>query len=247
MANPKKSRTVHVEALGDELSIYDWQRLQMHSLNPTAAQVWQMCDGHTSPQEMAARLGTPQAEVVVWHSLDELTKAHLLQNEVEKPVWYQTTSRRQFIKLGAAVALPVIVSVAVPTPVMAASAPRTITRTTHVGTVVGTGGYSVFAAFVNPITDAEIAACAPTCITYTWTGGNAATLPDPAAIFLSQALGGPRADSGIGMSQPVDDSPGEHCNYPAMWTGNRPYLGLELQYTLGATWVVGDMTVTLWR
>ena len=52
MQHPKKIETVHVEMLDDELCLYDWQRLKVHNLNPTAAKVWQLCDGQTSPQEM---------------------------------------------------------------------------------------------------------------------------------------------------------------------------------------------------
>lgn len=122
MTNPKKSQTLHVENLGDELSVYDWQRMQMHSLNPTAAQVFELCDGETSPEQMAARLDTPHAEAVVWQSLAELEKAKLLEVEAEKPAWHENgLSRRQFLKLGAAVTAAAIVSIVVPSPAAAQS------------------------------------------------------------------------------------------------------------------------------
>jgi hypothetical protein len=40
MPNPKRAENVHVETLGDELRVYDWQRKEVHALNPTA-RVWQ--------------------------------------------------------------------------------------------------------------------------------------------------------------------------------------------------------------
>ncbi len=117
MSNPKKSQTLHIETLNDELSIYDWQRLQMHSLNPTASAVFEMCDGETSPAQMAKRLEAPEA--VVWQSLDELGNAHLLSEAPEKPAQYQGMTRQQFLKLGGAVALASIVSIVVPRPAAA--------------------------------------------------------------------------------------------------------------------------------
>ena len=69
MPTPKRAETVHVEQLGDELCIYDWQRKEVHALNPTAARVWQQCDGQTSPQQiaaaLAAELNVPNAEELV--------------------------------------------------------------------------------------------------------------------------------------------------------------------------------------
>ena len=42
---PRQSPTTHTEQLGDEASVYDWARAQVHALNPTAARVWRQCDG----------------------------------------------------------------------------------------------------------------------------------------------------------------------------------------------------------
>ncbi len=56
MPNPQQSATVHVETLGEEVCLYDWQRKEVHALNPTAALVWQQCDGQTSPEQIVGRL-----------------------------------------------------------------------------------------------------------------------------------------------------------------------------------------------
>jgi hypothetical protein len=53
-SHPQRATNLHIEQLGDELAIYDWERKEVHALNPTAARVWQLCDGQTSPAHMAA-------------------------------------------------------------------------------------------------------------------------------------------------------------------------------------------------
>lgn len=40
--HPRPSSTTHTEQLGDEASVYDWARAQVHALNPTAACVWRL-------------------------------------------------------------------------------------------------------------------------------------------------------------------------------------------------------------
>ncbi|NOY99817.1 MAG: PqqD family peptide modification chaperone [Chloroflexi bacterium] len=127
MTHPKKSQTLHVENVGEELSVYDWQRQQMHSLNPTAASVFELCDGETSPEEMAENLDAPKE--LIWQSLGELEKAKLLEVEAEKPSWHeQSISRRQFLKVGSAVAAAAIVSIMLPSPAAAQSAPPPATN-----------------------------------------------------------------------------------------------------------------------
>jgi hypothetical protein len=132
MASPKRAETVHVEQLGDELCIYDWQRKEVHALNPTVARVWQLCDGQTSPHEiaaaLAAELDVPNAEELAWLALSKLEKAHLLAEEVVRPARRRVLPRREFLKLGIAVAvLPVIRSIAAPAPVAAQSPTPTAT------------------------------------------------------------------------------------------------------------------------
>src|SRR5262245_41617721 len=134
MPTPKRAETVHVEQLGDELCIYDWQRKEVHALNPTAARVWQQCDGQTSPEQIAAtlvaELNLPNAEELVWLTLSKLEKAHLLAEDVVKPARRRVLPRREFLKLGIAVAvLPVVQSIVAPTPVEAQSPVPTNTPT----------------------------------------------------------------------------------------------------------------------
>lgn len=122
---PRKIQTIHVEELENELCVYDWQRKEVHNLNRTAALVWELCDGHTSPTQMAATLraefDTPYAEDVVWMALQELEQAHLLESTDIQPVDRSLMSRRTLIKrMGVAAALlPVVVSIVTPGPVQA--------------------------------------------------------------------------------------------------------------------------------
>ena len=128
MTHPQQAASVHVEQLGNELCIYNWQRKEVHALNPTAARVWQQCDGQTSLAQIAAmlqaELQVPDAEAkeLAWLTLAQLEKAHLLDADVVKPTQRKVLPRRAFIKLGVAAALlPVVHSIVAPTPVAAQS------------------------------------------------------------------------------------------------------------------------------
>src|SRR6266545_2959187 len=132
MPYPKQAASIHVEQLGHELCIYNWQRKEVHALNLTAARVWQQCDGQTSPAQIAqtlqAELDLPDAQELVWLTLDRLEKAHLLAEAVVKRSGRRVLSRRQFLKsMGVAAALlPVVHSIAAPGPVEAQSPTQTV-------------------------------------------------------------------------------------------------------------------------
>ncbi len=147
MQYPTQIKTIHAEVLDGELCIYDWQRSKVHNLNPTAALIWQMCDGKTSPEQMAgqlqAELGTvTHAEELVWFSLKELQKARLISMPGQRPVAPAQAvvpdkglSRRQLLKgLGVTAALlPVVSSIVAPGPVDAQSSCTTTTTTYSAG------------------------------------------------------------------------------------------------------------------
>ncbi len=131
---PRQSRTVHIEPLGDELCVYDWSARQVHALNPTAARVWRMCDGQTSPEQMAAtleaELGIPNAEGLVELTLAQLEQVGLLAAPLEQPRGRPMLTRREALRLGIAAALlPVIHSLVAPSPVAAQSPRPTATAT----------------------------------------------------------------------------------------------------------------------
>jgi hypothetical protein len=94
--NPKARMDCLTREFGDEVLVYDRERNVGHCLNPTAAAAWKLCDGKTSPSELATILtrqfSAPVDEPIVLLALDELSKAQLLV-ETERPV--RRTSRRE--------------------------------------------------------------------------------------------------------------------------------------------------------
>lgn len=111
-----------VKEVDGETLIYDKQTDKAHCLNPTAAQVWKYCDGDTTIEEMAQRLGAQNHaavdSTVVWLALDQLEKFDLLEQSIDKPhAFLSGVSRRQAIRaMGvAAIVLPTITSIIVPT------------------------------------------------------------------------------------------------------------------------------------
>lgn len=134
--HPQQSSTVYAEVLNDEVCLYDRGNRTVHALNPSLARVWQMCDGQTSPADMAERLRAElgpeidahQADALVWSGLSQLSAAHLLQGEWPQDAADTTVTRRQMLKTGMVAALaPVLISIVAPTPAAAQSAgPRII-------------------------------------------------------------------------------------------------------------------------
>jgi hypothetical protein len=122
---------VLVEELDGETLVYDLRRHKAHCLNPTAAFVWRRCDGHTSVAEIAAllpgALSVPAEEALVWLALQRLEQLQLLRAPVlaQAPAGALISRRMMLRRLGvaggAALVLPVVTSITVPTPAMAAS------------------------------------------------------------------------------------------------------------------------------
>jgi len=110
---------------GNEVLVYDLQRDVGHCLNSTAAAAWKLCDGNSSPPQIARtlsrQLSTRVDEAVVLLALDQLAAAHLL---VEPEVPVERLSRRVALRrigIAAAIALPLVTSIVAPTPAQAAS------------------------------------------------------------------------------------------------------------------------------
>ena len=120
---PKRSASTHTEQLGDEASVYEWTRSEVHSLNRTAARIWSLCDGTMSDVQIAETLGResdlPHAEDVVRFALAEFSSKHLLASDLD----ISAPSRRALLKrLGKTAALlPVVTSIVAPTPLQAQS------------------------------------------------------------------------------------------------------------------------------
>ena len=117
-----------IRALPEEVLVYDLERDRAHCLNPTAAFIWKHCDGQTSMagmvQMLAREFNAPFDAAVVWLALEQLGRAHLLTPPLPRSGQRPGVSRREVLrKLGkvAAVALPVVTSLVVPTASEAAS------------------------------------------------------------------------------------------------------------------------------
>jgi len=116
------------EDLDEELIVYDQALHRGHCLNRTAALVWRHADGERTIADLVAIL---QAELdpiadedLVWHALDRLNAAQLLDHPEPRPTDAMRASRRRFIsRVGvvgvATLLLPLVSSVVPPAPAQA--------------------------------------------------------------------------------------------------------------------------------
>lgn len=119
-----------VTDLSDEVLVYDLKTHEAHNLNRTAALVWRHCDGRTTVRGLAAvlerELGAPAGEEVVWLSLRQLDKAHLLREPLpasDSPARYSRQRLLCKTAIGGAILLPVVASIVAPTAAHASSVP----------------------------------------------------------------------------------------------------------------------------
>jgi Coenzyme PQQ synthesis protein D (PqqD) len=118
-----------VRELPDEVLVYDRDRDKAHCLNQTAALVWKYCDGKTTVSGMTRRLeqdlnAKAVDENIVWFALSQLSKDHLLEDDVVPPSLMAGLSRRQMVRtlgLAAVIAVPLVTSIVAPTPAQASS------------------------------------------------------------------------------------------------------------------------------
>src|SRR5687768_8237216 len=123
-----RSNALVVEHLAGETLIYDLERDEAHHLNPTAATVFELCDGRATVDQLAARaaerLGQPVSDETICVAVEQLGECGLLAGA---PQLDGGVSRREVVRkaalvgAGAAVAAPVIKSIVAPTPALAQS------------------------------------------------------------------------------------------------------------------------------
>jgi hypothetical protein len=111
-----------VQAVPDEVLVYDLERHQAHCLNHTAALIWKYCDGKTTVagiiRLLEQQMQTLVPEAIIWLALDQLGKAHLLAEPVTGSGGPGRMSRREVMRrVGwiAAVTLPLVTSIVAPT------------------------------------------------------------------------------------------------------------------------------------
>lgn len=131
MAHPlARSRDLLVQPVGDELLVFDQTRNLAHTLNKTAALIFQHADGTRSTDDLVALLqanlnGEADADLVQM-SLAHLRRAHLLQEAGPRSPEALRAARRRFVKkvglVGAlTLMIPVVETTLAPTPAMAQS------------------------------------------------------------------------------------------------------------------------------
>ena len=115
---PARRDGLLVQAIDDEVIVYDTERHKAHCLNRTAAAVWEHCDGQTTVAEVARRLArefeAPIDQTAVWLAVEQLQKAHLLTEAPQPP---SGLSRRDVLKrlgVAAALAVPLVTTIVTP-------------------------------------------------------------------------------------------------------------------------------------
>ena len=131
LSQPQQPKSRHtgllIDHVGDETIVYDEERHEAHSLNRVASVVWEGSDGQRTIPQLASlvadKLGIAANDSIVEYALDELARVHLLENGPDggEQVSRRDALRRMSFAGAAAVALPVVLSLAAPTPAMAAS------------------------------------------------------------------------------------------------------------------------------
>ena len=118
-----------IKEVDDEVLVYDLARDQAHCLNRSAALIWRLCDGKNSIRQMAVSFGQESGSEadarLILLGLKDLRRYQLLENAGSDgpPVVAQSMSRREAVRrigMGAAIALPLVISISAPTPVQAA-------------------------------------------------------------------------------------------------------------------------------
>lgn len=125
---PPRRRDAIVRPVDDEWLLIDKHTNKAHCLNQTAAQVWYLCNGTSSVADIAATLSeNAESSVdagIVWMALKQLRRAGLLTNAADVPKQPAVVTRRDALRkiaVAGAIALPLVTSIAIPTPAQAAS------------------------------------------------------------------------------------------------------------------------------
>lgn len=123
-----RKESLLVQQIEQEIVILDQTSNRAHRLNATAAFIWRNCDGTHSVSSLSRllqeELGIEDpSEEVTRLALEDLQKVQLIESGQEDPAHKEITRRELGVRLAvAATALPLIVSITVPTPSQAASA-----------------------------------------------------------------------------------------------------------------------------
>lgn len=116
-----RTNNIIVQNIGDETLVYDLKTNNALSLNETVTKVWELLDGRRTVEEIAQITNIPSDLVLL--TIDELQRNDLLQEKVATGLANDRLSRRKMMMkfASAAVALPIIVGIAAPVAIDAAS------------------------------------------------------------------------------------------------------------------------------
>jgi len=124
---PRRKKMI-LRELNDECLLYDEITNHAHCLNQFAAEVWKLCDGTNNIAEITLALGeklnSRVEEHLIWMAVRRFQKCGLLLNAIPELSGTYALSRRELArKLGrsAVIAFPLVTSIVVPTPAIAAS------------------------------------------------------------------------------------------------------------------------------
>lgn len=129
MPHARKSGLIVKEADG-EILIYDEHNNRAHCLNPTAAKVWQHCDGRSTIADtctsLSGGLDSPVDENIIWYAIDQFSRDNLLEEKTQTPAGFITNgmNRRQMVRtlgLAAVIALPLVTTIVAPNAAQAAT------------------------------------------------------------------------------------------------------------------------------
>lgn len=132
MSNPRaRTKELLLQPTGGDLVVFDQERNIAHTLNRTAALVFQNADGTRSVADLAAllqaELNETADEDLIEMTLDTLRRAHLLEEAGPRSAEALRASRRRFVrKIGLVgtltLLLPAVETVVAPHSAMAQSA-----------------------------------------------------------------------------------------------------------------------------
>ncbi len=115
-----RTEGLNMEAVGDELVVFDCGTFQYHHLNASAAAIWTLCDGTRSCADIAASgtaRGFPLDHDMVALAVAEFGKLGLLESvpiAVDSRIERRIVLRRMAAGLAGAATLPVIASITAP-------------------------------------------------------------------------------------------------------------------------------------
>jgi Coenzyme PQQ synthesis protein D (PqqD) len=126
-----KRRDLIVEKAGNELVVYDLERVRAHCLNEAASQIWQLCNGKRTAEQIAARmtidLDSTSRLIVVRDTIAQLERLGLVEDADSNVIRMsrRDLARKIGIGIAAGLALPLITSIVAPSPANAASCAKT--------------------------------------------------------------------------------------------------------------------------